>query len=133
MFSKVEIDFEKIRLWAVIILIQAASFGMGMYTARTYWIKPTETSGVLNYSTPEPKSQSPAPSTANTSTLENKAAVGTTILDPANCTAIKGNISGSSKTYHVPGGSFYERTTSPEMCFATELEAQTAGFKKSSR
>jgi hypothetical protein len=45
---------------------------------------------------------------------------------------IKGNISGSKKTYHMPGGSFYDRTNA-EMCFATESEAEAAGFTKSSR
>jgi hypothetical protein len=50
----------------------------------------------------------------------------------ANCQAgqIKGNISGTSKVYHMPGGSFYNRTT-PEQCFNTEAEAVTAGFRKS--
>ncbi len=45
---------------------------------------------------------------------------------------IKGNISGKNKIYHVPGGSFYERTQA-EVCFATEKEAQSAGFRKSQR
>lgn len=45
---------------------------------------------------------------------------------------IKGNISSSGKIYHVPEGSFYARTN-PEQCFATEAEAQAAGFRKSSR
>jgi len=50
---------------------------------------------------------------------------------PESC-KIKGNISSSSRIYHVPGGAFYERTQ-PEMCFNTEAEAQAAGFRKSSR
>ncbi len=46
---------------------------------------------------------------------------------------IKGNISSQGrKLYHMPGGSFYERVN-PEQCFATEGEAQAAGFTKSSR
>ncbi len=48
--------------------------------------------------------------------------------DPANC-YIKGS---KSKTYHIPGGAFYERTT-PAACFNTEEEATAAGYKKSSR
>jgi hypothetical protein len=45
---------------------------------------------------------------------------------------IKGNIGGSgSRVYHMPGGSFYNRTKA-EQCFATEAEAQAAGFRKSS-
>lgn len=45
---------------------------------------------------------------------------------------IKGNISGKNKIYHVPGGSFYERTQA-EVCFVTEKEAQSSGFRKSQR
>ena len=45
---------------------------------------------------------------------------------------IKGNISSSGKIYHLPGGAFYKRTN-PEMCFATEADAQAAGFRKSQR
>ncbi len=45
---------------------------------------------------------------------------------------IKGNISASGKIYHLPGGAFYKRTN-PELCFGTEAEAQTAGFRKSQR
>jgi len=45
---------------------------------------------------------------------------------------IKGNISSSSRIYHMPGGAFYNRTA-PEMCFDKESEAQAAGFRKSQR
>jgi hypothetical protein len=50
-----------------------------------------------------------------------------------NCSGqIKGNIgSGGSKVYHLPGGSFYNRTK-PEACFANEAEAKAAGFRPSS-
>lgn len=51
--------------------------------------------------------------------------------DSADC-PVKGNISSKSKIYHIKGGAFYDRTTA-EMCFATEAEAQAAGFTKSSR
>jgi hypothetical protein len=44
---------------------------------------------------------------------------------------IKGNISGSNKVYHKPGGSSYNRTK-PEACFSTEAEAQAAGFRPAS-
>lgn len=40
---------------------------------------------------------------------------------------IKGNQ--NSMLYHVPGGKSYKRTK-PEQCFATEAEAQAAGFQK---
>jgi len=39
----------------------------------------------------------------------------------------------SSKIYHVAGGAFYNRVTSPAACFNTEAEAQAAGYRKSSR
>lgn len=42
---------------------------------------------------------------------------------------IKGS---KSKIYHMPGGSFYERTNAAQ-CFATEADAQAAGYTKSSR
>lgn len=42
---------------------------------------------------------------------------------------IKGNQSG---IYHVPGGQSYDRTN-PEQCFASEEEAQAAGYRKAQR
>ena len=45
------------------------------------------------------------------------------------CTTIKGS---KSKMYHIPGGSFYDRTSAAQ-CFTTEEEAVAAGFTKSSR
>jgi micrococcal nuclease len=46
---------------------------------------------------------------------------------------IKGNHSSSGELiYHVPGGQFYSRTN-PEECFATEAEAQSAGYRASQR
>lgn len=44
--------------------------------------------------------------------------------------AVKGN--SSSRIYHVPGGSYYATLRSP-VCFATELDAQAAGYRKSQR
>src|SRR5215204_6162374 len=43
---------------------------------------------------------------------------------------IKGNA--SSGIYHVPGGQFYD-TTNAEECFATESDAQDAGYRASRR
>ena len=42
---------------------------------------------------------------------------------------IKGS---KSKIYHLPGGSFYDRTKAVE-CFTSETDAQAAGYTKSSR
>ena len=42
---------------------------------------------------------------------------------------VKGNHSRSGEfIYHVPGSQFYDRTEA-EVCFASEAEAQTAGFR----
>ena len=51
---------------------------------------------------------------------------------------IKGNIgNGGKRIYHVPGGSFYDRTridtSLGERWFCTEDEASDAGWRKSSR
>ena len=45
---------------------------------------------------------------------------------------IKGNVGSSENIYHMPGGSFYDRTDA-ELCFTTEAAAVSAGFRKSSR
>jgi phosphatidylserine/phosphatidylglycerophosphate/cardiolipin synthase-like enzyme len=46
---------------------------------------------------------------------------------------IKGNLSsGGEKIYHVPGGAYYDRTIAEHM-FCSAEEAQTAGFRASSR
>ena len=45
---------------------------------------------------------------------------------------IKGNIGSSENIFHMPGGSFYDRTDA-ELCFTTEVAAIAAGFRKSSR
>jgi hypothetical protein len=76
--------------------------------------------------------------TTNTNTQTKKAATTPTTntntktpatpVDPNNC-YIKGS---KSKIYHMPGGSFYERTN-PAACFNSEAEAQSAGYTKSSR
>ena len=52
--------------------------------------------------------------------------------------SIKGNISKSGeRTYHVPGGQFYDRTKidegAGERWFCTEEEAVTAGWRRSKR
>ncbi len=54
-------------------------------------------------------------------------------VPPSNC-AIKGNISGSGKLYHMPGGRWYEGTrineASGERWFCSEDEARAAGWRK---
>ncbi len=67
-----------------------------------------------------------APKTSTNTNSSPKTAVAP--VDPADC-YIKGS---KSKTYHIPGGAFYERTN-PAACFNSEEEAVAAGYKKSSR
>ncbi|MDJ0626180.1 MAG: hypothetical protein QNJ31_07425 [Candidatus Caenarcaniphilales bacterium] len=45
---------------------------------------------------------------------------------------IKGNINyySGTKIYHKPNTSFYKKTN-PEVCFATSMEAEIAGFRAS--
>jgi colicin import membrane protein len=63
----------------------------------------------------------------------NKSTTDTQPLQSTNQTnqcLIKGT---SSKIYHIPGGAFYDRVISPAACFESENDAQTAGYRKSSR
>jgi len=59
-------------------------------------------------------------------------------VDQAQNCSIKGNISkAGERIYHVPGGSFYERTKidqgAGERWFCTEQEAPAAGWRRSMR
>lgn len=112
-----EINFQKIKFWLVIAVVQILSFGGGILAGKNYF---AERSQPLepNYSTDEPKLTAEAP--------------GPTKTNNASECKIKGNVSGRSKVYHLQGGAFYERTQE-EACFNTESEAQSAGFIKSSR
>jgi hypothetical protein len=114
-----EIDFQKIKFWLVIAIIQIASFGLGYYSGTSF-----DKSVVQDQ-----KLQSN--STIN-QTVEPEKQVSNTETNSAEECAVKGNISSKSKIYHVKGGSFYDRTDA-EMCFKTEKEAEAAGFIKSSR
>lgn len=64
------------------------------------------------------------------------AAVGVAREAPAGC-AIKGNVSGSGKIYHMPGQEHYDRTriseARGERWFCSEAEALSAGWRKSRR
>ena len=76
-----------------------------------------------NSSVQQPNSQ--AKPTANTQAKPTTTAENA----PQNDCPVKGS---KSKIYHIVGGSFYERTNAAQ-CFATEAEAQAAGYTKSSR
>lgn len=119
MFNFLDLNFEKIKLLVIVLLIQCVSFVIGMYTGRTFWTRSTPLgSNITNYSTNPTQQTTTQKDTSPETTTED-------------CT-IKGNISGTGKIYHLPDGAFYERTTA-EMCFDSEQEAQAAGFTKSSR
>jgi hypothetical protein len=109
----------KLKLLLLVSLLQVLSFGAGLYSGHSFWPKTSSQVIQANYTMP---ANEPATATA---------AVDAPTTDPADC-PIKGNISSQSKIYHVAGGAFYDRTQE-EMCFATEAEAQAAGFVKSSR
>ena len=117
-----EINLQKIKFWGIIALIQIGSFGLGFYSAYTFYSKPTKPSLQPDYTTNQGKDP-----------VNTKPQIATNPPDQVteDC-PVKGNISSKSKIYHVKGGSFYGRTD-PEMCFNTEAEAQAAGFTKSSK
>ncbi len=117
-----EINLQKIKFWGIIALIQIGSFGLGFYSASTFHSESPKQSLQPDYTTKQPNQ----PATTQTQSSKNS-----TDKTTEDC-PVKGNISSKSKIYHVKGGSFYDRTD-PEMCFNTEVEAQAAGFVKSSR
>lgn len=68
----------------------------------------------------------------NTYGRENSSAI-KPYADSAENGLIKGNInSKGEKIYHLPGGAYYDNTI-PEKWFKTEIEAQEAGFRPSSK
>ena len=77
----------------------------------------TNKAGETKAAAPQPTNLTPAHANTNS-----------TVTATADC-YIKGS---KSRIYHMPGGSFYDRTN-PVQCFASEAEAQAAGFTKSSR
>lgn len=108
-----------------------AGFGTGRVSGGEKSLAPTKRS--LNNNTNQAASTKTTANTNTTNPTNNnsKAASkspGTAAVDPANC-YIKGS---KSKIYHMPGGSFYDRTN-PAQCFNSEEEAMAAGFTKSSR
>jgi len=111
---------QKIVLSVGYLLVAVLAFGVGRLTA-------------YKYSAPEIKIEQAflppdnySPNIAGAQLQETQQAEG-------DCKGkIKGNVSSSGMIYHVPGGSFYDRTNA-EMCFDTEEQARAAGFRKSSR
>lgn len=109
---------------ACFVAVFTAGYGVGKSSSSE--AGPTSKRSLSNYTT---NNSNQTKSTANTNNTNSVPATSTEPpVNPDDC-YIKGS---KSKTYHMPGGSFYERT-SPAACFNSEEEAQAAGYKKSSR
>ena len=115
----------KVILIAVLIVIFISGYGAGR--GERNGTKPVRRQ--LNYTTNTTARPSPSP-TKITKNVSPKIS-NTNRQSTAEC-HIKGNVGSGKKTYHIPGGAFYNRTNA-ELCFNTEEEAQAAGFTKSSR
>lgn len=106
------------------VLVFFLGFGVGSYDRESRQVKRFQT----NYTT-KPKGE---PIVGGTAPKPEIFGVNTTTPADAKC-AVKGNISAKGKKiFHILGGAFYEKTKA-EQCFATEGEARSAGFSKSSR
>jgi hypothetical protein len=114
-------------------------FGVGFGTGKTQKIKPNEskqTKSYTNTNTKPVETKEPAETDKKESPKNNTnetPATTTNSLDPATCTKIKGNISASGgRIYHISGGASYKQVKA-EMCFASQAEAEAAGFRKAAR
>ncbi len=101
------------------VAVFTAGYGVGKSAGHT-GSTAAEKRSLTNYTTNTGTQTKPATPAATTPPTKQ--------VDPNNC-YIKGS---KSKIYHIPGGSFYERTN-PAACFNNEEEAVAAGYKKSSR
>lgn len=114
------------------------AFLVGFGAGRANPERDRNTQKYANYNTSETSTKVEAKGETETKSSETKTASeakttsGSGQTSESNCTGIKGNISGKTKTYHIPGGSFYARTQE-EQCFKTEEEAVAAGFTKAKR
>ncbi len=107
-----------------------AGFGTGkMQTGTTDKSIPNKRS-FINYNTNSPlvNTKTPINEPETKPETKNDASKNSNATVTSNC-LIKGS---KSKIYHIPGGAFYERTN-PAQCFASEDDAQRAGYTKSSR
>lgn len=109
------------------VLIFFVGFGVGGYVkeGRREKLKPQP-----NYTTQSTKNA--VNNTEIVAAEPQVLAATTTSTSLVDC-KVKGNISSTGrKLYHVKGGAFYERTKA-EQCFQTPVEAEAAGYAKSSR
>ncbi|MFN8540828.1 MAG: F0F1 ATP synthase subunit B [Thermomicrobiales bacterium] len=92
--------------------------------------------GTVSVATGASTAAAPVAVAEPSASLRQAQSAGVAALEPVGglCPAthpIKGNHSrGGEFIYHVPGGASYDRTD-PEVCFATEADAQAAGFRAS--
>lgn len=141
------ITYTYIKVWAtdhrphiLLVAMFVAIFFVGVGVGKFTNTSPTKTiSNYSNYSTKQATTvkEAPAPvvdSQAPAPTLPIEAPVGAEtapqVLGASTNCVVKGT---KSKIYHVKGGAFYDRVTKPEKCFATEEEARSSGYRKSSR
>jgi hypothetical protein len=122
------LNFEKIKPLAIAAVCFAAvfiaGFGAGKMHSGASGAAPTKRT-LSNYTTNTGGTENTAKPAANNNSSDKPA---TNSATTGEC-YIKGS---KSKIYHLPGGSFYDRTNASQ-CFATEAEAQAAGYTKSSR
>ncbi|HEV8601488.1 MAG TPA: hypothetical protein VGQ87_02710 [Patescibacteria group bacterium] len=112
---------QKIALSVGYLLVASLAFGLGRISALRYEIPDIR----VEESSAVPLNNNPISGSVQSANVDNSG---------SSCAGkIKGNInSKGEKIYHMPGGSFYDRTN-PEQCFVTEAEAKAAGFRKSSQ
>jgi hypothetical protein len=110
----------------IVVLIFIVGFGAGRSGGDN-----KKSQNISNYNTKETtkpienkEADAPIPTITETK-IENPAVTN----QAGECKTIKGS---KSKIYHLPGGVFYDRTKA-FTCFASESEAQVAGYRKSSR
>lgn len=131
-FEKIKEKFRPLGIATIcFVAVFTAGFGVGKnYGSGGVVNPPSLRSDNTNYNTnaaTETKSKEPEPSADKSPEKSSDKAI------PNSATLGECNIKGSkSKTYHMPGGSFYDRTSAAQ-CFETEEEAVAAGYKKSSR
>lgn len=116
---------QKVVLGVCFVLVFLVGFGTGRLESANQKSNPLRP---VNYTTKPAAAQTAATAGAG----ETGQVAGAATTTAGSC-IIKGNINTKGyKIYHVPGGQYY-KIVKPEQCFATEADAQAAGFVKSSR
>ena len=121
---KTILDFDKIKPFAIAALCFLAVFLAGYGTGRK--TGDVTKRSLTNYTTKAVGETKPPDKTEQNAVVKAEPTANDT--GTGEC-YIKGS---KSKIYHMPGGSFYERT-SAAACFGSEEEAIAAGYTKSSR